>query len=177
MGIRCQFGPNCRQFDEKWHGISMRIHVAFFTRTWNLITFFSFYERSILYFTIPCKKCDEDSHGNSISFHVANQRQFGPNWHQIPMTIPCHLSRFYFLSMLKHIIDFGQVQVMELLWHLLRKWWDSHRIWSHFGPNCREKYMIKSMSHFLQGFLYFLNSQHIGFDPWPKIYRFSRELN
>ena len=27
------------------------------------------------------------------------------------MTIPCHLSRFYLSSMLKHDMDFGQVQV------------------------------------------------------------------
>ena len=40
------------------------------------------------------------------------------------MTTPCHLSRFYLFSMLKHDMDFGQVQVMEFPWHLLRKWWD-----------------------------------------------------
>ena len=39
------------------------------------------------------------------------------------MTIPCHLSRFYFLlfSILKHDMDFGKVQVMEFPWHLPRK--------------------------------------------------------
>ena len=48
------------------------------------------------------------------------------------MTIPCYLSRFYFLSMLEHdmdfgqvrVMEFGQVRVMEFPWHLLRKWWD-----------------------------------------------------
>jgi len=44
-----------------------------------------------------------------------------------------------FFSMLKHDMDFGQVQVMEFLWHFLRKWWDVHRIWSHFRPNCHQK--------------------------------------
>ena len=28
---------------------------------------------------LPCKKCDMDSHGNFVSFHVANPREFGPN--------------------------------------------------------------------------------------------------
>ena len=28
---------------------------------------------------IPCKKCDVDSHGNSMSFLVTNRRQFGQN--------------------------------------------------------------------------------------------------
>ena len=35
----------------------------------------------------PCNKCDIDSHGNygnSMSFHVTNQRQCGRNPHQIP---------------------------------------------------------------------------------------------
>ena len=49
------------------------------------------------------------------------------------MTVPCHLSRFYLLSILEHYTGFGQVQVMEFPWHLLRKWWDFPiRIWSHF---------------------------------------------
>ena len=70
-------------------------------------------------------------------------------------------------SMLKHDMDFGQVQVMdfgqvqvmdfvqvqvmEFPWHLLWKWWDFHRIWSHFWPNCPQKDIRKSLSHFLQG--------------------------
>ena len=33
---------------------------------------------------VPCKKCDMDSHGSSMSFYVTNRRQFGPNPHQIP---------------------------------------------------------------------------------------------
>ena len=37
------------------------------------------------------------------------------------MTIPRHLSRLYLFSMLEHDMDFGQVQVMEFPWHLLRK--------------------------------------------------------
>jgi len=53
--------------------------------------------------------------------------------------------------MLEHEMDFGQVQFMEFPWHLSRKWWDFHRIWSHFRPNCRQKDRRKSMSHFLQG--------------------------
>ena len=37
------------------------------------------------------------------------------------MTIPCNLSRFYLFSMLGHGMDFGQVQVTEFPWDLLRK--------------------------------------------------------
>ena len=67
--------------------------------------------------------------------------------------IPCHLSRFHLLSVLKHDMDFRHVQVMEFPLHLLRKWWDFHRILSHFRtkPNCRSKDMRKSVSHFFQG--------------------------
>ena len=31
----------------------------------------------------PCKKCDRDSHGNSMSFSVPNRQPSGRNWHQI----------------------------------------------------------------------------------------------
>jgi len=48
-------------------------------------------------------------------------------------------------------MDFEQVQVMEFPQDLLRKWWDFHPIWSHFRPNCRQKDMRKSQSHFLHG--------------------------
>ena len=48
-------------------------------------------------------------------------------------------------------MDFGKVQVMEFAWHLLRKWWDFHRIWCHSRPNCRRIEMRKFLSHFLQG--------------------------
>ena len=85
--------------------------------------------------------------GFSWKFHVISRHKSTPN----SMTIPCHLSRFYLFSMLEHDTDFGQVQVMEFPWHLLRKWWDFHWIWSHFWPNCRQKDMRKSVSHFLQG--------------------------
>ena len=67
------------------------------------------------------------------------------------MTIPCHLSRFYLFSIEKHDMDFGQVHVMAFPWHLLKKWWDFHRIWSHSQPNCRQNEMRKSLSHFSQG--------------------------
>ena len=73
--------------------------------------------------------------GFSLKFHViscykstAIRSKSTPN----SMTIPCHLSRFYLFSMLKHDMDFGQGQVMEFLRHLVRKWWDFHRIWCNF---------------------------------------------
>ena len=74
----------------------------------------------------PCKKCDMDSHGNSMSF-LPSQLDLVAVWSKSTpnsMTIPCHLSRVYLFSMLEHDMDFGQVQVMECPRHLLRKWWD-----------------------------------------------------
>ena len=90
----------------------------------------------------PCKKCAMDSHGNSMSFLVTNRLGLVAVWSKFTlnyMTIPCHLSRFCLLSMYKHDMDFGQVQVMEFSWYLLRKWWDFRRIWCHFPSNCCEK--------------------------------------
>ena len=72
----------------------------------------------------PCKKYDEDSHRNSLSFHVPHRRQFVIEIDANAMTIPCLLSRFYLFSMLEHDMNFVQVQVMEFPWHLPRKWWD-----------------------------------------------------
>ena len=74
-------------------------------------------------------------------------KKFTPN----SMTIQCHLSRFYLFPTLKHDMDFGQVEVKEFPWHLLRKLWDFHRIWSQFRPNWLQKDMRTSLSHFLQG--------------------------
>ena len=91
-----------------------------------------------------------------ILFHGISRHKSTKVWSTLTpnsMTIPCHLSRFYLCSMKKHDMDFGQVQVMEFTWYLLRKWWDFHRIWCHFLPNCRQGDMRKSASHFLQGFL------------------------
>ena len=50
-----------------------------------------------------------------------------------------------------HDMDLTQVWVLEFPWHLLRQWWDFHRIWFDFQANCREKDMRKSVSHFLTG--------------------------
>ena len=55
------------------------------------------------------------------------------------MTIPCHLSRFYWFSMLEHDMDFGQVQVMEFPSHLLRKRWTFHRIRAHIRQTVVKK--------------------------------------
>ena len=84
------------------------------------------------------------------------------------MAIPCNLYRFYLLPMMEHGMDFGQVQVMGFIWHLLRKWWDFHWIRSHFRPNCNQKDMRKSMSHFLQGWKYFKNTRKV----WIKTFGF-----
>ena len=90
---------------------------------------------------------------SSWKFHVIFCHKLTGVWSKSTpnsMTIPCHLSRFYLSTMLKHDIDLGQVQVMEFPWQLLRKWWDFHRIWSRFRikPNYRQKHMRKSVSHF-----------------------------
>ena len=44
----------------------------------------------------PCNKFDMNFYGNSMSFHVTNQRQFGPNPHQIPWLFPIVYPRFIF---------------------------------------------------------------------------------
>jgi len=65
----------------------------------------------------------------------------------ILVEIPCHFSsqihtklhddsisitQILFFSKLEHDMDFGLIQVMKFPWHLLRKRWDFHQIWSHF---------------------------------------------
>ena len=99
-----------------------------------------------IHFLLPlCQILSRDinSHGNSvISCHKSTAVWSKPS----SKTIPCHLSGFYMFSMLEHDMDFGRDQVMELAWHLLRKWWDFHRV----RPNCRPKDMRKSLSHILQ---------------------------
>ena len=86
-----------------------------------------------------CHGFSRKFHG--IYYHKSTAVWFGSKSTPHSMTSPCHLPRFYLFSMemLEHDMDFGQVQVMEFPWHLLRKWWDFHRIWSHFQPNRRQK--------------------------------------
>ena len=51
-------------------------------------------------------------------------------------------------------MDFGQVQVMAIVMAFAKKMMGFPvRIWSHFRtkPNCHQKDMRKSLSHFLQG--------------------------
>ena len=70
-----------------------------------------------------------------IPCHFSSQLDFVAVWSKSTpnsMTIPCHLSMYYLFSMLEHDMEFGQVQVIELSGHLLRKRWDFHRIQSHF---------------------------------------------
>ena len=59
-----------------------------------------------------------------IPCHFSSQLDLVAVWHKSTpnsMTTPCHLSRFYLFSILKHDMDFGNVHVWEFLWHLLRK--------------------------------------------------------
>ena len=92
--------------------------------------------------------------GFSWKFSVISCHKLTVVWFKLTpnfMTIVWHWSRLHSFSMLNHDIDFRGVQVMEFPWHLLRKWWDFHRIWSHFQPNCSQKDKNKSLPHFLQG--------------------------
>ena len=112
---------------------------------------------------IPCKKCDMGSHGNSESCHIVTNRRskFGPNPHQIPS--PYHV--IYPVLLVFHAGT----------WH---GFWTSSghgismafakkmmgfpvRFWSHSRtkPNCRQKDMRKSVSHFLQGPHLYAHSQ------------------
>ena len=95
-------------------------------------------------------------HGFSWKVHVISRQKSTAVWSKstpTSMTIPCCLSRFPLFSMLKHDMDFRQVQVMNFPWHLRRKWTDFPRIWSHFWRNCREKGIRKYMSvPFFTGF-------------------------
>ena len=108
---------------------------------------------------IPCKKYDIASHGNSMPFPITNRHKSqpsGPNPHQIPWLFHVIYPGFICFSCrnMTWILDKFKVQVMEFPWHLPRKWWDLHQIWCHFRtkPNCRQRDMKKSPSHFLQGY-------------------------
>ena len=108
-----------------------------------------------------------------ISCHFMSQIDSGlvkskPN----SMTIPCHLSRFYLFSMLKHDMDFGQVHVMEFPWHLLRKFWDFHWTWCHFGPTAVRK-TWENPCHIFTGTLFQNNFE--GFTRWAQNY--NRKFN
>ena len=90
--------------------------------------------------------------GFSWKFHASfyidtNRREFGQNWDQIPWPWNVIYPGFICSPCWKMtwILDKGKS------WHLLRKWRDFHRIWAHFWPNCRQKDLRKSVSHFLQG--------------------------
>ena len=74
---------------------------------------------------IPCKKCDMDYDGNYMSFLTSQidgslSSKLTPNSMLIPYSMSCMEVLFVF-SMLEHDMDFGQVQVIEFPWHLLRK--------------------------------------------------------
>ena len=62
------------------------------------------------------------------------------------MTIPCHLSRLYLFSILKHDMDFGQVQVMEFPSHFLRK--SMFEVWMVNIPHLFFKLITLNVSQF-----------------------------
>ena len=101
--------------------------------------------------------------GFSWKFHVISCHKSTAVWSQLTpntMTIPCHLSRFYFFTMLEHDMDFTEVQVMEFQWYERENDGITLWIWCHFRPSCRQRDMRKSVSHFLQGcYGFFLHFQ------------------
>ena len=77
-GIVMEFGVNLDQTAVNiWHVISMRIHVTFLQ--WSNDLFLQSLSQQNKIPVLICKTCDMDSHGNSMSFHVTNWRQFGSN--------------------------------------------------------------------------------------------------
>ena len=87
-----------------------------------------------------------------VTFWTAMWSKLTPN----SMTIPCHLPRYYYLfSMLEHDMDFGQVQVMEFPWYLLRKWWDFPCGFGLILEQTVVEKTRKSLSHFVQGIIEF----------------------
>ena len=119
-----------------------------------MCTVYRFHNVFIIYLWNPCKKCDEDSHGNSMPFHVTTRLggglfQIHTKFHDDSMSFIQVL-----FSMLEHDMDFGKVQVMTFPFGIAKKMMGFPvRIWSHFRtrPNCRGKDVRKSLSHFLQG--------------------------
>ena len=101
-----------------------------------------------------------DSHGNSLSFHVCHKSKtvFGHNPHRMPWLFHVIYPGFICFTWknMTRILDKFKSR-NEFSQHLPRKWWDFHRIWSHFWLNCHQKDMEKSLSHFLQGQFTFSN--------------------
>ena len=58
-------------------------------------------EQMSIFRTRPRKKCDMNFHWNSMSFHITNWRQFGPNPRQIPWPFHVIYSGFIYFFMLK----------------------------------------------------------------------------
>ena len=102
-----------------WHGISMRILVTFFT--------------CLICFSQEFWDISESSPRQTLGLSL---EKFDTKLHDHSMSF----IRAFLFSMQKHDMDFGQVQVMEFPWHLLRKWWNFYRIWAHFRPNCRQRH-------------------------------------
>ena len=147
-GIQCQF--RWQTAVDFWREMTWNFHENTYIFYW---VFLWFTRKNLwgIFFVIGLYKI---WHGFPWKFHVILYHKSTAVWPKLTpnsMTIPRHLSRFYLFSMKKHDMDFGQVRVMEFPWHLLRKWWDFHWIWSHFWPNLRQKDTGKSQSHFWQG--------------------------
>ena len=95
-------------------------------------------------------------HGFSWKFHVLSFHKSTavcPNPHQIPWPFNVIYPGFICFACSNMTWIFCKFK-MKFPWYLRRKWWDFHRIWSHFRnqPNCCQKDMRKSMSHVLQGY-------------------------
>lgn len=111
----------------------------------------------------PCQKCDVDSHGNSISFHITNRRQFGRNRHLFPWRVHV-IYPAIICSPCRHmtwILNKGKS------WYFSGTCYEtmgfSVRIWFNLRPSCRQKDMRKSLSHFSQGYIIWTHFYSIWF--------------
>ena len=127
-----------------WHGIFMKTLVTLFTGSW--------------FFYLPCKKCEEDSHGNSMSFFVTTW--LGGSLVQIDAKF-----RDYSMSFIQ-VVFVSHAGTWRGFWTS-----SSHEIFMGFSKemmgfpsesvsfssrNCRQKDMRKSMLHFFRACIIFL---------------------
>jgi len=107
---------------------------------------------------ITCKKRELDSGGNmtgilvKIPCHFMSQidgslAQIDTKFRDYSMSF----IQVWFVFHAKTCHGFYTSSIIGIFMAYAKLWWEFHRIWSHFWPNCREKDMRKSLSHFLQG--------------------------
>ena len=106
---------------------------------------------SFAIFLCLCKKCDMDSLGNSMYFMSqidGSLVQIHTKFHDYSMLF---IQVLFVFHMPLHDMDFTEVQVMEFPWHDRENDPLDFIGFSHFQPNCHQKDITNSVSHFLQG--------------------------